>query len=117
MKRIGDITIGFIAIVHTTDGVSFATTAGTRSALIERIADYVRRVARDRLFAGHAQQVLRLLESAQLERGIERYFSMVGKRWDEEWLVTAAIGGGAQPAARALVDCVVPERVATVAVA
>ena len=110
-------TVGFIAVVHTPDSVSFATTAGTRSALIERIAEYVRRAADDRLTPNGAKQVQSLLANGHLERGIEQYFRLVGERWDDEWLVTAALRAGAQPTALALVDCVVPDTGGMAAVA
>lgn len=109
--------MGFIAIVHTTDSVSFATTAGTRSALIKRVAEYVCDAATDRLSVAASLQVLTLMKHGLFERGIERYFTLVGERWDEEWLVTAAIGAGMQPEAFALVDCVVPDTGGMAAVA
>jgi hypothetical protein len=109
--------IGFVAVVHTVDSVSFATTAGTRSALIERIAEYVWDVAAERLTPHSAKEVRRFLGKGQLERGIDCYFTCVGERWDDEWLVTAAIGNGALPTAFALVDRVVPETGGVAAVA
>jgi hypothetical protein len=109
--------IGFIAIVHTPDSVSFTTTAGTRVALISRLAEYVYAAAGDRLSSNDSKQVRALLEGHKLERGIERYFRLVGERWDDEWLVTAAIGGDTQTTAFALVDGVVPDAGGIAAVA
>jgi len=109
--------LGFVAIVHTPDAVNFTTTAGTRAALIERIAEYVAGAAEDRLTSQGAKQVRGLLANGHPERAIERYFRLVGERWDKEWLVTAAIRPDAHPAALALVDCVVPDTGGMAAVA
>ena len=99
--------IGFVAVVHTPDSVTFAATAGTRAALVQRIAEYVGDVVNDRLLPSDATLVRKLIASGQLDRGIERYFELVGARWDEEWLVTAAIADDMSAAAIADVDTVV----------
>lgn len=88
----------FVAIVHGHDGVSFTAIAPTRTTLRTMLGDYVRRQARHQLWAVGSDLVLRLLESGKTEAAIETYFSLVGSRWDEEWLVTARVPATSDPA-------------------
>ena len=81
----------FVAVVHATDGVRFAEVADSRPHLVRRLADYVRRRAMHQLSANHARHVRGLLARGELEAAVEVYFRLVGERWDEEWLVTAAV--------------------------
>ena len=77
-----------VAVVCTRDAVRFATAATSRRELVERVADYVRTHAPEQLWPAQASEVARLLDDNLLEPAIESYFSLVGERWDDEWLVT-----------------------------
>jgi hypothetical protein len=80
-----------VGIVHSADGVRFATAAGSRAELVQRLAEYVGRRAPDVLWTGDARHVGALLVRGELEAAVEVYFGRVGDRWDPEWLVTTAI--------------------------
>ena len=80
-----------MAVVHTRDRVRFMAFASRRDELIERIACYVRESAADVLWAHDAASVRDFLDAGDLDAAITHYFATVGRRWDEEWLVTAAI--------------------------
>ena len=80
-----------MAVVHTRDRVRFTAFASRRDELIERIARYVRESAADVLWAHDAASVRDFLAAGDLDAAITHYFATVGRRWDEEWLVTAAI--------------------------
>ena len=96
----------FVAVVHGTDGVRFAEVADSRPRLVRRLADYVRRRAMHQLSANHARHVRGLLARGELEAAVEVYFRLVGERWDEEWLVTAAVAREVQRDAGAALDSV-----------
>jgi hypothetical protein len=96
----------FVAVVHSTDGVRFAEVADSRPQLVLRLADYVRRRAVPQLSAHHARHVRGLLARGELEAAVEVYFHLVGERWDEEWLVTAAFARDAHGDAGAALDSV-----------
>ena len=81
----------FVAVVHAADGLRLATAAASRAELVQRLAEYVRRRAEHALRAEHARHVRGLLARGELEAAVEVYFGTVGERWDEEWLVTAAL--------------------------
>ena len=98
----------FVAVVHASDGVRFAEVADSRPQLVRRLAEYVRRRAGHQLRADHARHVGGLLARGELEAAVEVYFRLVGKRWDEEWLVTAALAADARAAVGAALDAVAP---------
>jgi hypothetical protein len=77
------------AFVYAFDGVRFTASARSRRALMERLADYVRRHAGDRLWPQDARRVDQLLDGGAHEEAVELYFAVVGQRWDEEWVVLA----------------------------
>ena len=81
----------FVAVVHARDGIRLAAVADSRAQLVSRLAGYVRRRAVHVLRAEHARHVRALLARAELEAAVEVYFRLVGERWDEEWLVSAAL--------------------------
>ena len=81
----------FVAVVHAADGVRLATAAESRAELVCSLADYVRGQAEYALSVEHARHVRGLLARGELEAAVEVYFGTVGQRWDEEWLVTAAL--------------------------
>jgi len=87
----------FVAVVSTLDTVRFSAAAVTRHLLVEQVADYVRRNSHEQLWPAHATEVDRLLDSGLLEPAIERYFTLVGERWDAEWLVTTSCVPAARP--------------------
>ena len=81
----------FIAVVHAVDGIRFAAAAGTRRELVKRLAEYVRQRGDHALSPDHARHLRGLLTRRELEAAVELYFGLVGKRWDEEWLVTTVV--------------------------
>ena len=81
-----------VAVVHTAGAISFVTAASSRAGLSKRLADYVRRRAGERLWAGDARRLRRLCAAKQFDRAVELYFASVGERWDEEWLVIEQLG-------------------------
>ena len=81
----------YIAVVHADDTVRFATSAPTRAELAKRLAEYVRRWGDHVLRPDHAHHLRGLLLRGEWEAAVEFYFGLVGERWDEEWLVTAAV--------------------------
>jgi hypothetical protein len=83
-----------MAVVHTRDRVRFTAFASRRDELIERIARYVRESAADVLWADDAASVRDFLAAGDLDAAITHYFATVGRRWDEEWLVTASAHSG-----------------------
>ena len=83
-----------MAVVHTRDRVRFTAFASRRDELIERIAGYVRESAADVLWADDAASVQGFLAAGDLDAAITHYFATVGRRWDEEWLVTASAHSG-----------------------
>jgi hypothetical protein len=98
----------FVALVHAADGVRFAEVAVSRAQLVRRLAEYVRRRAGHQLRADHARHVRGLLARGELEAAVEVYFRLVGERWDEEWLVTAAVADDARAVVGAALDSVAP---------
>ena len=96
----------FVALVHAADGVRFAEVADSRPQLVRRLADYVRRHAVHLLRADHARHVRGLLARGELEAAVEVYFHLVGERWDEEWLVTAAFASDVRHEVGAALDSV-----------
>jgi hypothetical protein len=98
----------FVAVVHASDGVRFAEVAGSRAQLVRRLAEYVRLRAGHQLRADHARHVGGLLARGELEAAVEVYFRLVGERWDEEWLVTAALAADARADVGAALDSVAP---------
>lgn len=90
-----------VAIVHTVDRVCFVTTARSRPDLRAQLARYVREHAAHQLAPAAEQRVRTLIEAGDVDAGIEHYFANTGSRWDEQWLVTAAVDGGAMPGALA----------------
>ena len=75
------------AVVYALDGVRLVTAAPTRRALVEQLAEYVRRHAGERLWPADARQVDQLLAHGAQEEAVELYFGVVGDRWDEEWVL------------------------------
>jgi hypothetical protein len=76
-----------VAVVHTVGAVRLVAAASSQAALAKRLADYVRQHPGNQLWAREARCLRRLLAAGQLNAAIELYFTAVGKRWDEEWLV------------------------------
>jgi hypothetical protein len=87
----------FVAVVSTFDTVRFSAAAVTRHELVEQIAGYVRDNSHEQLWPAHAAEVCALLDAGLLEPAIERYFTLVGERWDDEWLVTTTCVPVARP--------------------
>jgi hypothetical protein len=75
------------ALVYALDGVRFVAAASSRRALMRRVAEYVQRQAGEMLWEGDARRVDQLLVGAAYEEAVELYFALVGKRWDEEWIL------------------------------
>ena len=98
----------FVAVVHAADGVRFATAADSRTELVRRLAEYVARRAAHVLHAEHARHVRGLLARGEPEAAVEAYFGLVGERWDDEWLVTAALMRDAWWDVTAALDTVAP---------
>jgi hypothetical protein len=83
----------FVAVVHDSDRVLFTASSLTRASLIEAIAEFVARNANVLLWSKDATRVQRLLRTGHAEAAIEHYFTCVGARWDNQWLVTSAVSG------------------------
>jgi len=98
----------YTAIVHDATCVLFTAVAGTRTALIEQVAEYVRRSAYDLLWGADSVHVETLIRTGQPEAAIEHYFACVGQRWDDQWLITTI--ADAAPGISARLDGVVPHR-------
>jgi len=81
----------FVGVVHSIDGVRLIVAAEARRELIVRLAEYVREHGDHALRPDHARHLRGLLARGELEAAVEAYFALVGKRWDEEWLVTAVV--------------------------
>jgi hypothetical protein len=81
----------YVGIVHTADGVLYATVAESRAMLLERIVDHVCARAEDQLWPVHSRRLKQLLDAGEVESAVALYFERVGERWDEEWLVTVAV--------------------------
>lgn len=94
----------YIAVVHADDTVRFATSAPTRQELSKRLAEYVRRWGDHVLRPDHAHHLRGLLMRGEWEAAVEFYFSLVGERWDEEWLVTAVVAADDRRQVSAVVD-------------
>ena len=94
----------YIAVVHADDTVRFATSAPTRAELSKRLAEYVRRWGDHVLRPDHAHHLRGLLMRGEWEAAVEFYFGLVGERWDEEWLVTAAVSADDRRRVSAIVD-------------
>ena len=84
-----------VAVVHTTDEVRFVAASPSRDELVRQLAAYVRQSAPHTLRTGDAAHVGALLGAGKLDAAITHYFSTVGRRWDEEWLVTTNVRSGA----------------------
>jgi hypothetical protein len=80
-----------VAVVHSADGVRLATAATSRVEIVRRLAEYVQRRLSQTLWPEDARHVRALLIRGELEAAVEVYFGRVGRRWDQEWLVTTAI--------------------------
>jgi len=98
----------FTAVIHDATCVLFTASAGTRAALIDQVAEYVRRSATDLLWRADSSHVETLIRNGQPETAIEHYFACVGQRWDNQWLVTSV--ADAAPGISACLDAVVPHR-------
>ena len=98
----------FTAIVHDATCVLFTAVADTRAALIEQVAEYVRRSANDLLWGADSFRVETLIHTGQPEAAIEHYFACVGQRWDDQWLITTV--ADADPGIVARLDAVVSHR-------
>ena len=98
----------YTAIIHDATCVLFTAVAGTRTALIEQVAEYVRRSANDLLWSADSFRVETLIHTSQPEAAIEHYFACVGQRWDDQWLITTI--ADAAPGISARLDGVVPHR-------
>jgi hypothetical protein len=96
----------FLAVVHARDGIRLAAVADSRRQLVSRLAEYVRRRAVHVLRAEHARHVRALLARGELEAAVEVYFRLVGERWDEEWLVTAAVASDVGTSVAAVLNAV-----------
>ena len=96
----------FVAAVHAADGLRFVTVAESRAELVGRLAGYIRRRAVHVLRGDHARHLLALLARGEGEAAVEVYFGLVGERWEEEWLVTAALARDAWWDIGAAVDAV-----------
>jgi hypothetical protein len=86
MTMIGSSGMAIIAVVHALDGVRFATTGGSREAVMIRLARYVRERCDDVLSADAGGRVRALLAVGNLTAAIAVYFERVGERWDDERL-------------------------------
>ena len=80
-----------VAVVHAADGVRLAAAASSRVEIVRRLAEYVQRRLSQTLWPEDARHVRSLLMRGELEAAVEVYFGRVGRRWDEEWLVTTSI--------------------------
>ena len=84
----------FVAVVHAADGVRFLAVTDSRRELVHQLAEYARQRANHALRPDHARHLRGLLARGELEAAVEVYFGLVGKRWDEEWLVTSVLRTG-----------------------
>ena len=82
----------YVAVVHAVDGIRFTAAAASRRELVHRVAEYVQRWGGYVLRPDHGRHLRGLLARGEMEAAVELYFALVGKRWDKEWLVTAAVG-------------------------
>jgi hypothetical protein len=82
----------YVAVVHAVDGIRFTAAAASRRELVHRVAEYVQRWGGYVLRPDHGRHLRSLLARGEVEAAVELYFALVGKRWDKEWLVTAAVG-------------------------
>jgi hypothetical protein len=98
----------YVAMVHAADGLRLVVAGASRAELVRRLAEYVRRRAVHMLTDEHARHVRGLLARGEMEAAVETYFGLVGERWDEEWLVTAAVASDAWWSVTAAVDAVAP---------
>jgi hypothetical protein len=80
-----------VAVVHSSDGVRFATSGASRAEVVQRLADYVWPRAAHALWPDDARHVHSLMARGELEAAVEVYFGRVGTRWEPEWLVTTAV--------------------------
>jgi hypothetical protein len=87
-SRLMNPTVVYLAIVHSEDGVRFATAAPSASALTGRVLDYIRPRVSDRLWPSDVERFNCLLAQDDRELAVELYFAAVGRRWDCEWLWT-----------------------------
>lgn len=101
----------FVAVVHADDGVRFTTAADSRLELVHRIAAYVQRWGGYLLRPDHARHLRGLLARGEWEAAVELYFGLVGKRWDKEWLVTAAVTDDQRDIVAVLGEVAVPDAV------
>lgn len=81
----------FVGVVHGVDGVRLIVAADSRRELVTQLAEYAREHGDHALRPDHARHLRGLLARGELEAAVELYFALVGKRWDEEWLVTAVV--------------------------
>ena len=81
----------FVGVVHSVDGVRLIVAVDSRRQLVERLAEYAREHGDHALRPDHSRHLRGLLARGELEAAVEAYFALVGKRWDEEWLVTAVV--------------------------
>ena len=84
----------FVAAVLAADGALFSAAAESREASLRQVAEFVRGRLDTRLWPGDAAEVRALLDGGRYDAAVARYFACVGRRWDEEWLVTACVGDG-----------------------
>jgi len=100
-RSTGERRVIHVAVVVAWDRVRFTASAPSRAQLLQHVARYVRRHADQQLWAADARDVRALLEGGRLEAAVERYFALVGGRWDKEWLVRTEVDvdeGGANDA-------------------
>jgi hypothetical protein len=81
----------FVAVVVAWDRVRFTASAASRPELVQHVARYVRRHADDHLWPPDAREVRALLDGGRFETAVERYFALVGGRWDKEWLIVTDV--------------------------
>lgn len=82
-----------VAVVHTRDAVRFVTATTVRAELVRRLAGYVAERAPTTLHEADAARLDALLAGGEAEAAVAHYFDTVGRRWDEEWLVTTDVDG------------------------
>jgi hypothetical protein len=80
-----------VAIVHAADGVRHLVAARSADELFGELADYVRRHAPKQLFPRSAKRVLDLIERGRADAAVRLYFSLAGRRWDEERLTLRSV--------------------------
>jgi hypothetical protein len=81
----------FVGVVHAVDGVRLIVAADSRRELVWTLSEYAREHGDDVLRPDHARHLRNLLARGELEAAVELYFALVGRRWDEEWLVMAVV--------------------------